>query len=115
MSANAYYEMCLTIFEAAIEEARAKRGSNMKPIGMAKVLTTPIDEPTELKRTRVRKICRSKCVEKLRDYLVVYSRFCAEYEAAMRLLKESISCGREYIQVRFPRGGVPPAGGYLPS
>ena len=103
-----YRKRCKRLCDQAIEEALSKRE---KPsMGMSKVMSQEIYKARFTKRSP-RPLCRTKCIERLKEFKTAYFAFKAQFQEASAILREALALGLENVTVRFPEGGVPLFGG----
>ena len=103
-----YRERCKRLCDQAIEEVLNKRE---KPsMGMSKVMGQDIYKARFTKRSP-RPLCRTKYIERLKEFKAAYYAFKAQFQEASAALREALALGLENINVRFPVGGVPLFGG----
>ena len=110
MSDSRYREHCEVLCEEAILEAVSARSAGV--IGMARVLRQNVYQPRFTKRSD-RPLCRTKCVDRMKAYRVMYYTFKAQFQLASAVLRDGIHRGVEVLSLRFPAGGVPLFGGYV--
>ena len=79
-------------------------------MGMSKVMSQEIYKARFTKRSP-RPLCRTKCIERLKEFKAAYFAFKAQFQEASTEVREAIVLGLENITIRFPEGGVPLFGG----
>ena len=103
-----YRERCKTLCDQAIQEALSHR--EMPSMGMSKVMGQDMYKARFTKRSP-RPLCRTRCIDRLKEFKAAYFAFKAQFQVASTALREAIALGLENITVRFPEGGVPLFGG----
>ena len=107
---EAYQELCITLCDEALSNTQAKREND--GMGMEVVLAQPIFQSRFTKRS-TRPLCRTKCIERLKNYIRDYYAFKAQFQEASSTLRKALYAGLTSVNVQFPWGGVPLFGGYV--
>ena len=108
MNRHEYRDHCKRLAHQAIQSARSKRKGKPKPLGMSKVLAQSVHKTRTIKQRSNRPLCRTKCLNTLKQYREQYLQFKKLFREAYRRLRELISTGIMTADVVFPEGGVPP-------
>jgi hypothetical protein len=110
-----YQQLCKKLCAEAIQVAKRQRIVST-PMGMKKVLREGILKARFTKRS-TRPLCRTKCIQTLKEYQKLYFTFKANFQDVSAQLRSAIRSGGEaHITIRFPAGGVPLFGGkYSPG
>ena len=107
-SEEEYRERCKKLCNQAIEVALSKRD---KPsMGMSKVMGQDIYKARFTKRGP-RPLCRTKCIDNLKEFKTAYFAFKAQFQEASATLREALALGQENFNIRLLKLGVPLFGG----
>ena len=107
MNAESYHQLCKQLTQDAIQSAKVKRKS--KPMGMARVLAERVDKARFVKRGQ-RPLCRTKCIDRLKNYKSEYFGFKARFQEVYRALRDGLLPNIPRLDLLFPSGGARPLG-----
>jgi REP element-mobilizing transposase RayT len=107
MDAESYHQLCKQLTQDAIKSAKVKRKS--EPMGMARVLAGRVDKARFVKRGQ-RPLCRTKCIDRLKNYKSEYFGFKARFQEVYRALRDGLLPNIPRLDLLFPSGGARPLG-----
>ena len=111
LSDEEYRALCQRLADEVVQkyaEQRAEKGERV--MGAEAVMRQPVMDKRFTKRS-VTPLYHAKCIERTREYKEAYWAFVASFKEASHALRSHVARTCCTLEVVFPEGGVPLAGG----
>ena len=111
LSDEAYRDLCQRLTDEVVQHyAEVREAKGDRVMGAEAVTRQEVMKPRFTKRSTT-PLCHAKCMERLREFKEAYWSFVAQFKEASTALRTHVARTCCTLEVMFPEGGVPLAGG----